>query len=59
SDRDRQFTPEAGIAFLALPSTESSSSVDPRPPPLSIVGDAARLSGAFPPLNVLFCVYLD
>lgn len=59
SDRDRQFSPEPEIAWIVLPPTDHAQPADPRPPPASNAYDAARLTGAFPPLNVLYCVYLD
>lgn len=59
SERSKQPAPDHGIAWLVLPATAYTQPVDPRPPPSSGARDAARLSGAFPPLSVLYCVYLD
>ena len=59
SDRDEQSAPEPKLVSLAAPPAECAQPADPRPPPSYGSGDAARLTGAFPPLNILYCVYLD
>jgi hypothetical protein len=59
TDRQKQLTLDPGLTWLAPPLVECPQ-LDDRRPPLSFgPGDAARLTGAFPPLNVLNCVYLD
>lgn len=60
SERAKQSAPDQVVTWLALPAMDCAQPVDPGPPPVSSsASDAARLSGAFPPLNVLYCVYLD
>jgi hypothetical protein len=59
SDRERELSPDLRIAWLAPPPTESALPDVLRPGSASCSADAARLAGSFPPLNVLYCVYLD
>jgi hypothetical protein len=59
SDRQKQFSSEPALVWLALPPRECVSP-DISPPVFATSSlDPARLAGAFPPLNVLYCVYLD
>lgn len=60
AERLKQPEPDSGLAWLAPVSVVDCLHAVDRAPPLSFSpGDAARLTGAFPPLNVLYCVYLD
>lgn len=59
NDRDKQLSPESRDAWFAAPVTDYAQMPPLRPPLFSNACDAARLSGAFPPLNVLYCIYLD
>lgn len=57
-DRQQPLTPDHTTVWLAPPPMVSAQP-GYRDPPVFSAGDAARLAGAFPPLNVLYCVYLD
>lgn len=57
--RQEQSTPEPGLAWLVPPPVQCLHAVDHALFPSFRPGDAERLIGAFPPLNILYCVYLD
>jgi hypothetical protein len=59
NDRVKTFSPDFKLVGLAPP-PHRCSQLDAHGPPLpSGTPDSAKLAGAFPPLNILYCVYLD
>lgn len=57
--RQEQSTSEPGLVWI-VPAPERSQHIwDERTSRLFCRGDPVRLAGAFPPLNILYCIYLD
>jgi hypothetical protein len=58
-ERAKSFSPDFKLLGLAPPSARCSQPDVKRSSTPSSASDSARLAGAYPPLNVLYCVYLD
>lgn len=57
--RQEQPTPEPGLVWIVPVPEPCQHSYDHGSAPSFRLGDPVRLAGAFPPLNVLYCIYLD
>ncbi|NIO42960.1 MAG: hypothetical protein GTO41_24065 [Burkholderiales bacterium] len=57
--RQEQPSPEPGMVWIVPVPEQPRYSLNYRASPSFCLGDPVRLAGAFPPLNVLHCVYLD
>lgn len=56
--RQEHSTPEPGLVWI-VPASEQCQCTYDRSASSFCIGDHVRLAGAFPPLNILYCVYLD
>jgi len=59
SARQEQPAPEPGLVWIVPAPEQCQHGYDHGSPGSFLLGDPVRLAGAFPPLNVLYCVYLD
>lgn len=57
--RQEQSALEPGLAWIVTAPLECRCTCDRGSSASFCAGDPVRLAGAFPPLNILYCVYLD